>query len=157
MQGMKKVAVVIIVIVIIAAGIWFFSFFEKETEFSAFLKSLERTSGIEFSDAFPIEFNWIALSENGYEEKNVVGEWFSSSDVSEEKTGEIAGFFEKEGFQKDPHNVAAGTVSELSGYSKSNIVCIVIAGFAGYKESDGQWVPDQTDKKDIDVMCGELE
>lgn len=69
---------------------------------------------------------------------------------------DIEPFFQGKEFEIDLYNVSSGTVTGAVGYKKDDIVCIIAAGVTGYKEAEGQWIPRETDKNDVDIKCGEL-
>jgi len=118
------------------------------------LKDLEQETGIDFSEIKLVEFKWVVEITPKVQEVDVEGRVVEAMGISIEQEAEVKEFFENKGFEKDLYNVASGTVSELIGYKKNDIVCTIIGGFTGYKEAEGQWLPPDLNKKDIDVKCG---
>ena len=124
---------------------------------SALLEDLERETNIDFSNIESIEFRWAVRIDPKVQEINIQGEGFNVERISDEQYRNIESFLKNRGFEIDVYNMAAGTISGLTGYQKDQLVCIVIGGATGYKEAEGQWTPPEPDKKDVEVRCGKLE
>lgn len=121
---------------------------------SDFLKELKRETGIGFSEIKPVEFKWIVSVDPKIEDVTIEGKGFEVKRISETQRKKIEPFLKDEGFEMDLYNIADGTIAGLIGYKKDQIVCTVVAGFAGYKEATGQWIPPEPDKSDVDIECG---
>ena len=150
---MKNIFITIIVIVLVILIGWWFSA-KKESvstdEISALLQDIETTTGIDFSDIKDVDINW--STETGVQ--IVKGKGFEVLRISDDQFRSIGAFFADQSFEVDVYNVAAGTVSGMSGYAKDKIVCLFFAGVTGYKEAEGQWIPPEPDKIDAEIMCG---
>jgi hypothetical protein len=124
-------------------------------EISILLKNLEQETGIDFLEIQDVEFKWVVKVDPEIAEEIVAGKGFEIERISSEQYDSIHPFFIDNGFETDVYNVAAGTVSGLTGYKKDKVVCTVAGGLTGYKEAEGQWIPPETDRWDITVECGE--
>lgn len=126
-------------------------------EVSIFLRNLTEETGINFSEAKPAEFQWAVGVEPTVQEIDIQGKEIEVEGISTEQEMEIESFFINNGFEKDPYNIADGTVVGLVGYKKEQAVCVVISGATGYKEAEGDWIPPDPATRDIDIKCGKLE
>jgi hypothetical protein len=126
-------------------------------EISNFLEDLEQETGIDFSEIENVEFNWVVKVEPETTEETVAGKGFEAKRIPSEQFDSIHPFFTDNGFKTDVYNIAAGTISGLTGYKKDKNVCTVAGGLTGYKEATSQWIPPETDKWDITVKCGKVE
>jgi len=125
---------------------------------SVLLEDLEQETGIDFSEAQPVDFKWIVKVNPKVEEEAVSGKGFEAIRISSEQYDSIEQFLKDNGFEVDLYNIAAGTISELTGYIKGKTVCTVAGGFTGYKEGESQWVPTDTDNDwDTTIKCGKVE
>ena len=164
---MKKIITIISVIIIAGIGYWVYQStltLEEETkeeetkdEVSVLLEDFEQETGIDFSEAQPVDFKWIVKVDPKVEEEAVSGKGFEAERISSEQYDSIELFLKDNGFEVDIYNIAAGTISELTGYIKGKTVCTVAGGLTGYKEAEGQWIPTDTDNWDITVKCGNVE
>ena len=155
----KTLITIIIVIIIIGAGYWLYQSTmtpkeETKDEVSILLESLEQETEIDFSEIRDVEFRWIVGVDQETTEKTVAGKGFEANRILSEQFDSIHSFFTDNGFGVDIYNVAAGTVSGLTGYKKDKIVCTVTGGLTGSEEAEGQWIPPETDRWDITVKCG---
>lgn len=87
----------------------------------------------------------------------MTGKGFDAVKISNSQYESVETFFLNNGFEIDRYNLADGTVVGLTGYKKDSIVCTAAGGVSGYKEAEGQWVPSEFDKQDVEVKCGKLE
>ncbi len=127
-------------------------------EVSDLLEDLEQETGIDFSEAQPVDFKWIVKVDPKVEEEAVSGKGFEAERISSEQYDSIELFLKDNGFEVDLYNIAAGTISELTGYIKGKTICTVAGGFTGYKEGESQWVPTDTDNDwDTTINCGKVE
>ena len=124
---------------------------------SVLLEDLKRETNIDFSNIESVEFQWVVKVDPKIQEINIQGERFNVERISDEQYRNIESFLKNRGFEVDVYNMAAGTISGLTGYQKDQLVCVVIEGATGYKEAEGQWVPLEPDKKDVEIRCGKLE
>ena len=127
---------------------------EIEGEIFSLLEDLKEDTGINFSEVLPAEIKWNVKKEQGIEETIIKGGGFEVVGLSIEQEGKIKEFLINKEFEEDLYNIADGTVSGLIGYKKDQTICIVISGATGYKEAEGQWIPPDPEKRDIDVKCG---
>lgn len=127
-----------------------------EDEISNLLITLEQDAGIDLLEIQQLEIKWIIEIAPEIKESVIKGKGFEAKGISDQQYEAIKSFLSKNGFEKDVYNIASGTVSELAGYKKERIVCIVIGGASGYKEATGQWIPPEPNKKDVDVKCGKI-
>jgi len=122
-------------------------------EDTGLLELLEKETGIGFSDTGDLEISW----------KTVVGDQLVKAQgleakrISDQQYRAVESFFVEQGFEIDIYNVLAGTISGATGYIKGKNVCTVSGGVTGYKEATGQWIPPETDEKDVEIKCGLLE
>ena len=159
----KKFVIIagIILIILTAAGYWLFGpklwpgEQGREQEFSdetsALLATVEQETDIGFSEAEALEFSWNTLEEGKVSTKVISGKGFEIYGVSGQEQARIDSFFYDKGFEVDPYNIAAGTVSGIAGYKKDNLVCLV----SGQIQLDENGLPLEGYKKDIQVKCGE--
>jgi len=151
----------IILIIVIGLGYFGYQYFtqptETEDEIILLLKNLKQETGIDFSEIEDVEFKWIVKVDPKIAEETVAGKGFEANIVSSEQFDTIHPFLISKGFETDVYNLAAGTISGLTGYLKDKTVCTVAGGLTGYKEADGQWIPLDTDHWDITVKCGHVE
>lgn len=162
---MKNFPFIIVIILIVIVGILYFLFYSPteepplvvEEDKYDFLNSLEIGTGIDFSDIENLEFKWVVSVDPKVEDVIVTGRGFEAGRISDEQYGNIESFFIEQGFEVDLYNLAAGTISELTGYKKDKIVCTIAGGATGYKEAEGQWIPPEPDIKNVEIKCGEIE
>jgi len=117
-------------------------------EVSVLLEDLEQETGIDFSEAQPVDFKWVVkVTPKVVEEEAVSGKGFEAEHISSEQYNSVESFLTDGGFEKDLYNMAAGTFVGLKGYKKDQIVCTVSGGST----------PQEPDIKDVTVNCGKLE
>ncbi len=162
----KKTIITIIIAIVVIAGLSYgiYKYFssapvseeeeEKETkgEVSILLENLKQETGIDFSEELKVEFPWYIEAGGGSGEVDIQGKGFEALGVSSQDHKNVESFFEDNGFEIDPYNVASGTVAGLTGYKKEEIVCTV----AGRMWLDEQGMPIEEDKNDVEVKCGKL-
>jgi|GEM_PF-1416985 len=164
-EGKTNLVYILIIAVlaaIVAGGTWLLLVIEKEVPpaerpkdaISELLENLEKETGMNFSAIQPTEFKWIVKVDPKVEEVAIQGKEFEAKRISAEQYESIGSFFVGIGFEVDLYNIADGTVSELVGYKKDQIVCTVAGGATGYKEAEGQWIPPEPNIKDVEVKCG---
>jgi len=156
---------IIILAFLVVGGLWMSSKQEappvEETEDEVkdevlnLLENLEQETGIDFSAIADVEFDWMVEKDKEMERVTIQGRGFEAQGIPTEQYAKIESFLKDNGFEADIYNAAAGTISGLDGYRKDYLVCIVIGGVTGYKEAAGQWIPPETDKKDVEVKCGQ--
>jgi len=129
---------------------------EEKDEITNLLEELKKETGIDFSEIHDVKFKWIIEVDPKVKEVNVKGKGFEVTGITDEQYLVIEPFFQGKEFEIDLYNVSAGTVAGAVGYKKDDIVCLIVAGITGYKEAEGQWIPQETDKNDVDIKCGEL-
>jgi len=136
---------------------------EEEDEITNLLEDFKKEAGIDFSEICDVEFKWITEVDPKVKEVNVRGKGFEATGITDEQYLSIEPFFQGKEFKMDLYNVSAGTVAGAVGYKltspagrKDDIVCLIVAGVTGYKEAEGGWTPQETDKNDVDIKCGEL-
>ena len=140
---MKKIIIfLVLVAVVVGFSFWYFSE-EKETDELTLLLNEVYQGEIQ-----EVEFQW----NFGSDAVTILGKGFEIKETEKD----ILSFFESKGFIKDVYNLASDAVSERTGFKKDSLVCVVDSGFTGYKEAEGQWIPTDTSKKDIEVKCGVL-
>ena len=162
---MKKITTIIIVIVIVGAVYWLLRPAQplsepeqvSEDEISNLLENLEQETGINFSEVQDVEFKWIVNVDPQIKEETVSGKGFEANVIPSEQFDKIHPFLIDNGFKTNVYNLAAGTISGLTGYIKNKTVCTVAGGATGYQTATGQWIAPEPDKNDIEVKCGELE
>jgi hypothetical protein len=160
---MKKLLIIIIIIILIIAGYWLYQSSKPEEaeepkdEISQLLIELKQETGIDFSEIEDVEFKWVVKVDPEITEETVAGKGFEANVIPSEQFDTIHPFLTNKGFQTDVYNIAAGTISGLTGYVKVKTVCTVSGGLTGYKEAEGQWIPPDTDHWDITVKCGKIE
>jgi len=159
---MPKLIFLTLVLIIIIAGISYLvlkpaeSPTEERDEISVFLLNLKKETKLNFSAVSPAQFQWILSVEPGIQEIVIEGKGFEVKNVPAEEENNIKEFLKNKDFIEDSLNIAAGTVSELKGYKKGKIVCLLVSGASGYKEATGQWIPPEPNKRDIEIRCGEV-
>ena len=132
---------------------------DGENESVNILEELQKETGISFSGIEDVEIKW--MMKKGSE--TVEGKGFEANRISEQRYKSIGSFFENKRFEIDLYNVADGTISGMVGYKyilpdgKEQLVCHVAGGATGYKESTGQWIPPESDLKDVEIKCGKTE
>ncbi len=128
-------------------------------EVSNLLEGLEQETGIDFSEAEEVEFKWVVKVDPEITEEIVVGKGFEAKRILNGQYDSVKSFLIDNGFKTDVYNMAAGTISESTGYKRDKAVCAVAGGLTGYKEAEGQGIPPESDKWewDIIVKCGKLE
>jgi len=115
------------------------------------LEELQQKTGLSFSMINTVNFEWHTT-----EEKLIIqGKSFEATEITNEEYDKVEIFLLAEGFELNEMNIAAGTVSDLSGYQRNNMVCVIVGGFSGYKDASEDWTP-VSDVNDIEVSCGEL-
>jgi len=113
-------------------------------------------SGISFLTS-EAEFKWMVEGETETESLTIQGESLSADGISDEAYQKLVNFFKDNGFEMDPYNAMAGTISGQDGFKKGDLVCTVAGGATGYKEAEGQWIPPEPNKKDVEIKCGVLD
>ena len=158
----KKYILIIILIALVVCGAFWLSgkqeaspVEEVEDEVLNLLENIKQETGIDFSAIVDVEFDWMVEKDKGMERVTIQGKGFEANEILSEQYAKIESFLKDNGFEADIYNAAAGTISGLDGYRKDYLVCIVIGGAAGYKEAEGQWIPPEIDKKDVEVKCGQ--
>lgn len=151
----------IVIVILIAVAVWFFIpklwpiDQEEESDFGdgvpGLLATLERKTGISFSEAGNLEFNWNILAGKEINPKVILGKGFQADGVSGQEEAKIGLFFHDKGFEVDIYNIAAGTVAGVTGYKKDNMVCLVLSQI--WLDENG--FPLGENKRDIQVKCGE--
>ncbi len=129
---------------------------EEKDEITNFLEELKEETGIDFSEIHDVKFKWIIEVDPKVKEVNVRGKGFEVTEIPDEQYLGIEPFFQGKEFEIDLYNVSSGTVAGAVGYKKDDIVCLIAAGITGYKDAESQWIPQETDKNDVDIKCGEL-
>jgi len=151
----------IIFIVVVGLGYFAYQYFtqpeEPKDESFILLENLQQSTAIGFSEIGDVEFKWVVKVDPVIAEETVAGKGFEANMISNEQYDSIELFLKDNGFEVDLYNIAAGTISELTGYKKDKAVCAVSGGLTGYKEAEGQWVPPEPDKYDVTVNCGQVE
>ncbi|MBZ9572273.1 hypothetical protein KJA15_03010 [Patescibacteria group bacterium] len=155
------ITIVIAIIIVVGTGYWLYQNLglppaplPPEDEILNLLEDLKQETGIIFSEIQAIEIKWNVKKYEEIEEVTVEGKGFEAESISSEQYDSVGPFFIDRGFSVDLYNIASGTISGLTGYKKDHIVCTVAGGVSGYKEATGQWIPLETDKKDVEVKCG---
>lgn len=119
---------------------------------TTFLTEIAKATKIEFT-MFDQEviFNW-RLGEK--KEVEAEGAGFSAFEISDEEVRRIETYLKDQGFEVSVENVSAGTISGSTGYLRDNFACLFVFGVSGYKEAEGQWLPPEPEKKDVEIKCG---
>jgi len=125
----------------------------KEDNVAFLLVFLSEETGIPFSQIEEMGVEWRTKSK----EDLLSGKGFKAEGISSDKYNQVHSFFRGRGFEIDPYNIAAGTISELTGYKGEGIVCTVTGGVSGYQEIEGEWDPREVGNRDLEVRCTELE
>jgi len=95
------------------------------------LNELEEETGILFSKIEPVEFDWDIKKDGAIESIAIDGKQFETEEpIAQSFLAEIKGFLEDKGFEPDFYNMAAGTMSEMSGYKKEGLVCILTSAIS---------------------------
>lgn len=157
----KSVLIIVVIIAIIGGGILWWSMEkgklpaeEIEGEILSLLEGLKKDTGINFPEILPVEIEWNVKKEQEIEEMIIRGGGFDVVGLSIEQEEKIKEFITNKEFKEDIYNIADGTVSGLIGYKKDQTVCVVVSGATGYKDAEGQWIPPDPEKRDVDVKCG---
>ncbi|HEC20959.1 MAG TPA: hypothetical protein ENI70_00400 [Candidatus Peregrinibacteria bacterium] len=134
---------------------------ETKDEISSLLEKIEQATEISFSAIEDLEFKWAVQVDPSIEQIEVQGKGFGVERISTEQYHDIESFFKNNGFETDMYNITVGTIAGSAGYKLAStdgghVVCRLIGGATGYKEAEGQWIPPEPDKKDVDVRCGEI-
>ncbi len=116
-------------------------------EVLAVFEDLKQETGIDFSEAQPVNFKWVVKVDPKVEEETVSGKGFETKRISSEQYDSVESFLADRGFEKDLYNMADGTFVGLKGYKKDQIVCTVSGGST----------PQEPDINDVTVKCGKLE
>lgn len=161
----KSIIPIIILIIILGVGVWWVAtkykpptIKESQDEISVLLTELKDTTEIDFSDIEDVEFNWNTKSGG----QDVQGRGFEANRISDTQFRSIGVFFSDKGFEADLYNIAAGTISGMTGYKLAlsdteQIVCHFIGGVAGYKDATDQWIPSEPELRDVEIECGKTE
>ncbi|MBD3282489.1 MAG: hypothetical protein GF387_02670, partial [Candidatus Portnoybacteria bacterium] len=155
---MKKFLVILIILILIGFAVWFLikdrEILEERNNPEDILMNLENDVDLNFSEIKEAEIEWTVRKEGGdLETITISGKEFKAEDVSMQYSSEINTFFGKKGFVKDVYNIAAGTVGNLTGYIKENMICIVITTLN--TDDSGNILKDG--KGEIIVKCGASE
>lgn len=118
------------------------------------LEKVAKEMEISYPEIAEKEFDWSVEKDESIQAISITGQGFEATEVPNDQYLKVDEYFVAQGFERDVYNIAAGTVGELTGYKKDQLVCVVIAGFSGYKEASGQWIPPDPQKKDVDAYCG---
>lgn len=125
----------------------------REKDLSSFLKELKEQTAIGFSDVYRSTLDW--NTNEGTE--HLDGKGFEAQAITFREYNSVYSFFQEKGFQSNPYNIAAGTISEVHGYQKNHQVCVIVGGVSGFEKNDGQWSPERMSKRDVEVNCAFLE
>jgi len=158
------ISVAIIFIGLIALGYWYAYLPDKENnaqnteDIPLFFGRLKETSGLELPESKNTTFRWVLSVNPELKRETLSGQGFSANEISTDNAVQIETFFKDNGFKINQNNVIVGRVSGLVGYEKGNTVCVIAAGFSGYKEAEdlSSWEAPNPEKKDVDVRCGNL-
>lgn len=123
-----------------------------EEDISTILENLKQETEIAFSEIQEVEFDW--FTQPGMQKTSIQGKGLEVEEIPDQQYIEIESFFKDNGFEIDQYNITSGTVVGSVGYKKNEIVCRIIAGITGYKEAEGQWIPEEWDTNDVEVKCG---
>ncbi|MBD3208445.1 MAG: hypothetical protein GF370_03250 [Candidatus Nealsonbacteria bacterium] len=125
----------------------------EENNVAFLLILLSEETGISFSQIEEKGVEWRTESK----EDLLSGKGFGAEGIPSDKYNQVHSFFRERGFKIDPYNIAAGTISELTGYKGEGVVCTVTGGVSGYQEIEGEWDPREVGNRDLEVRCAELE
>jgi len=150
----KPLLIVILLVVALGGGYLIFGTDLLKDAPTITLEGVAKEMEITYPEIDEKEFDWNIEKDESIQPVNIIGKGFEATEVLDDQYLKIDEYLLNQGFKRDVYNIAAGTVGELIGYKKDQLVCIVIAGFSGYKEAIGQWIPPDPQKKDVDVYCG---
>jgi len=153
----KPLLIVILLVVALGGGYLIFGTGFLKDAPTVTLEEVAKEMEITYPEIGEKEFDWNVEKDESIQPVSITGKGFEATEISDDQYLKVDGYLLDQGFERDVYNIAAGTVGELTGYKKDQLVCIVIAGFSGYKEAVGQWIPPDPQKKDIDVYCGTTE
>jgi len=126
---------------------------EEAEENLSTLEKLQKETDIDFSNITDASIVWHTSAED----LTVNGQEFEAVRISDQQYRSVEKFLTEQRFDIDVHNVAAGTIGWSTGYIKGKEICKTLVGVTGYKKAEGQWIPPEPDKKDLEVQCGFLE
>jgi len=150
----KPLLIVILLVVALGGGYLIFGTGLLKDAPTVTLEEVAEELEVNYPEIDEKEFDWNVEKDESIQAINIIGKGFEVTEVQNDQYLKVDEYFIDQGFERDVYNIAAGTVGELTGYKKDQLVCIVIAGFSGYKDASGQWIPPDPQKKDIDVYCG---
>lgn len=144
-----------LIIILVALGLWWLSANRAAPadEQETLLNGLKENTGLAFSDIQPVDFNWMIEGTEGITQTSVTGKGFEISGISNDQEQEIEDYFKTQGFEADANNVAAGTVSSMSGYIKDTFIVRIESSVTGGEE--GMEAENVT--YDVKVRCGKVE
>jgi inhibitor of cysteine peptidase len=151
----KPLLIVILLVVAIGGGYLIFGTLKDAPTVT--LEGVAKEMEISYPEIDEKEFDWSIEKEDNIQAISITGKGFEATEVPNDQYLKVDQYFLDQGFQRDVYNIAAGTVGELTGYKKDQLVCVVVSGFSGYKEAVGQWIPPDPQKKDVDAYCGTTE
>lgn len=163
----KIIIILLIVIIVLGAGYLAYDYFfkrpgpepepepEPENPVMSLLEDLRLAGGVP-SQVEPATLNWFFEERGQVKDVWIRGSGFALKAVPTANSEQMEAALIDQGFELDLLNMADGTVAGLRGYQKNDLVCLVIVGFSGYKETDVEWTPSDMDKKDVEVKCGLL-
>ena len=130
---MSKIIIIIIILVsIVGYGAYYcLSNFplateDSKDEISLLLEKISQQTGIDFPQEQETEIQWMVKKYQEIQPVTITGKRVNVRGLTGEQHVSIRSFFETNGFAIDIYNVTDGTISGSTGYSKGQVVCIVI-------------------------------
>jgi inhibitor of cysteine peptidase len=156
--------VIVIILAVLLIGLWLLNNGDDqvqqktesntEPEIPQLLKALANETGIIFSNIEEAEIKWNIKQEIGIRQITIRGMGFKTQEAPGQTLIKIKQFFGSNGFTNDVYNMAAGTISGVTGYRKDQTACLVTDQLSGF-DPNPQDIPPENPKHDIEVGCGQ--
>ena len=95
---------------------------EPTDEVSVLLKDIKNSIGLNFGETTETEFSWMVEKDGTIQEMSVTGKQMEVKEVQGSEFSKVTNFFD----EPDLYNIASGTVSELIGCKRGEVVCVVV-------------------------------
>lgn len=148
---LKKIVITIVVILI---GFFSWQFLnnkevDNKTEFSleTFLQGIASVLQIESIEETDME--WRIKTDEKVEEKTYSAKSIKADNISFQTIEEVYSLFQEEGFEKDQFNIASGTISQISGFRKDDLICTIEEEILTDEEGN-------PNNKNIQIKCAQI-
>lgn len=117
----------------------------------AVLDNVQRAAELEFSPSAENTLAWRVREENKTLTKTFQAQTLTLKDITGEAYAQIEKFFTDYGMTIDDNNVAAGTITALTGFQKDNLICTL-----SYAMSEEDAL-NKIDKRQAEIRCALLD